>query len=255
MKPLKLLFDGDMIAFQACYIVEHTIEWESDQWTLHADASEAKAIIDTRIRTITGQVLKKLKYEGAYEIIVCFTDSENFRKKILPTYKANRIGKRKPLCYSGIVDWMKEVYTCYQRPTLEADDCIGILATMPNVNAVAISGDKDFMNIPGKFYDYQKEVLHEVSEADADYWHLYQTLVGDVADNYSGCPGIGKVTAEKILKDSPTWEAVEATFEKKGLSKAEALVQARVAKILRRSDYDLKNEEIILWTPKINCPI
>ena len=250
MKPLKLLFDGDMIAFQACSIVEQPIEWEPDLWTLHADASEAKAIVDDRIQKITEQVLSKLKHTGAYEIVVCFTDSENFRKKILPTYKANRIGKRKPACYKGVVDWMKEVFTTYQRPTLEADDCIGILATMADANTVAVSGDKDFLSIPGKFYDYQKGIIHDVSEAEADYWHLYQTLVGDVADNYSGCPGIGKVTAEKLLTESPTWETVVNAFKKKGLSEEEALIQARTARILRRSDYDTSQKAPILWTPK-----
>ena len=38
-------------------------------------------------------------------------------------------------------------------------------------------------------------------------------------------------------------------FEKKGLTEDDALLQARVARILRASDYDFKKKEPIMWTP------
>ena len=249
MNTLKILIDADMIAFECCSSVEKPIEWEPDFWTLHADAGEAKAKVDDKVQHLVERVLDKLKYSGAYEIVMCFTDGVNFRKSILPTYKANRIGKRKPICYTGVVDWVKENYTTYQRDGLEADDCMGILATSKGANTVIISGDKDFKSIEGRFYDYRKGKLHIISKEEADYWHLYQTLVGDVADNYSGCPSVGDVTAKKLLAESPTWETVVKAFEKKGLTEGDALLQARVARILRRSDYDLKERKPILWNP------
>ena len=91
--------------------------------------------------------------------------------------------------------------------------------------------------------------LDEISKEEADYNHLYQTLIGDTADNYKGCPGIGSVGAHKILDESPTWEAVVAAFEKKGLDEEEALLQARVARILRAEDYDFKKKVPKMWTP------
>lgn len=248
-EPLILLFDADMLVFETCSSVEQEINWGDDLWTLHADAADAKARIDDRVLSLTNTILTKLNHDGAYEILMCFTDDNNFRKKILPTYKANRIGKRKPVCYKGVKDWVMENYTTYLRPYLEADDCIGILATS-KPNTIVISGDKDFKSVPGRFYNYRKGELYEISVEEADKWHLYQTLIGDTADNYSGCPGIGEKTAEKLLADECSWNAVVAQFTKKGLTEADALIQARVARILRKEDYDFKKKEPILWEPK-----
>jgi hypothetical protein len=41
--------------------------------------------------------------------------------------------------------------------------------------------------------------MHEITEAQADRFHMIQTLTGDVTDGYPGCPGIGPVKAEQIL--------------------------------------------------------
>lgn len=250
-KPLKLLFDGDMIVYESCSAVETEINWGEGFWTLHAEEADAIVKIDSKVQMLTEKVLRKLKFKGEYEIILCFTDDVNFRKKLLPTYKANRIGKRKPVCYQGVKAWAKETYTAYQKPNLEADDCLGILATMKNSNAIIISADKDFKSVPGRFFDYRKDALHEISVAEADYWHLYQTLIGDTADNYAGCPGVGPVGAEKILKEGPSWACVVQAYEKKGLTEADALLQARVARILRSQDYDFKTKEPILWEPSV----
>lgn len=246
--PLLILIDADMVVFEACSSVETEIQWDSDLWTLHADAADAKAKVDDRVAFIVEKVLSKMKYDGAYEIIMCFTDDINFRKDILPTYKANRIGKRKPVCYRAVKAWVFENYTTYQRPGLEADDCLGILATS-KPNTIIISGDKDFKSVPGRFYDYRRDAFYEITVEEADYWHMFQTLIGDAADNYSGCPGIGEKTAEKILATGHSWPIVVAQFEKKGLTAHDALIQARVARILHKEDYDFKEKKVKLWEP------
>ena len=247
---LKLLFDADMVCFKVCAAVEKEIDWGDGLWTLHADADEAQNKIDATVRDLTMKVLDKLNYEGTYEIVMCFSDDVNFRKKLYPLYKANRIGKRKPVCYRGVVEWVKSEYTAYQRDGLEADDCLGILSTMNPGNAVIISGDKDFKSVPGMFYDYLHGVLYEIDQDDADKAHLYQTLIGDTADNYPGCPGVGEKTAEKLfMTDGVSWDTVVKQFEKKGLTEEDAILQARVARILRKEDYDFKTKEPILWNP------
>lgn len=246
----KLLFDADMICFKVCAAVEKEIDWGDGLWTLHADAEEAQNKIDATVRDLTMKVLDKLNYEGTYEIVMCFSDDVNFRKKLYPLYKANRIGKRKPVCYRGVVEWVKSEYTAYQRYGLEADDCLGILSTMNPGNAVIISGDKDFKSVPGMFYDYLHGVLYEIDQEDADKAHLYQTLIGDTSDNYPGCPGVGEKTAEKLfMTEGVSWDTVVKQFEKKGLTEEDAILQARVARILRKEDYDFKTKEPILWNP------
>ena len=249
-KPLQLLFDADMLCFESCAAVEEEIHWGDGLWTLHADANVAQDKIDSMVKTLTMKVLDKLNYDGQYDISMCFSDSVNFRKRLYPLYKANRIGKRKPVCYSGVVDWCKQEYTTYQRDTLEADDCLGILSTMNLGNAVIISGDKDFKTVPGMFFDYRRGEFHKIDQEEADKAHLFQTLIGDTADNYPGCPGIGEKTAEKLLLEKGVeWDTVVGAFEKKGLTEEDALLQARVARILRKEDYNFKTKEPILWNP------
>ena len=247
-KKLKILVDADMIVFRATSTIETPINWYGDLWTLHADAAEAKVIVDDLILTFVDKILRHYKHEGEYEIIMCFSDKENFRKELFPLYKANRNGKRKPSGYYGVQKWVQEQFNCVTYPTLEADDVVGILATS-NDFTVTISGDKDFKSIPGHFYDFMQDKFYDISLEEANYWHLYQTLIGDTADNYPGCPGIGAVTAKKALDVSPTWEAVVATFEKKGFTEQDALLQARVARILRADEYNIKEQKVSLWTP------
>ena len=55
--------------------------------------------------------------------------------------------------------------------------------------------------------------------------------------------------AEVILGPRPHWGAVEQAFIKAGLTKDDALTQARLARILRWSDWDAEKGEPILWKP------
>lgn len=247
-----LLIDADVVAYKAATSCEKATEWESGYWTWHADESEART---ATLREIDA-VMQKL--DGTHYKL-CLTSSEdNFRKTILPTYKGNRASVKKPLVLKAIREWLISEKDAYLRPGLEGDDCMGILATWPKLKGekVIVSIDKDMKSIPG-LYSRDGENIVEVSEANADYWHLTQTLTGDTTDGYQGCPGVGPKKANEILFGaSPpwgtlaeAWGAVVKTYEKAGLSAAEALTQARVARILRAIDYDFKNKKPILWKP------
>ena len=77
-----------------------------------------------------------------------------------------------------------------------------------------------------------------------------QTLTGDVTDGYAGLKGVGPKSAEKILGARPTWDAVVAAYQKQELTEDYALTQARLARILRSSDWDDEKQSVILWEPK-----
>ena len=62
------------------------------------------------------------------------------------------------------------------------------------------------------------------------------------------------MTAKKLFDGIPRdtehlWPVVTGAFEKAGLGEAEALTQARLARILRAEDWDFDNREVKLWTP------
>lgn len=246
--PLYILIDADMIIYESCSSCEREVDWGDGLWTVQGDARMAEAQVDDRVDAVVNQILDRLDYEGDYEIIMCLSDSRNFRKELLSTYKENRAGKRKPLGYCEVVEWVIKNYHSQVYPWLEADDVVGILATRYKGHEVHTSGDKDYKSIPGLYFDFIHGDMHEISEEDADYWWWTQSLIGDTADNYSGCPGIGKKKAEQLFeKEGASWDTVLRAFLKAGKTKEEALQQVRVARILREADYP--ENTIKLFTP------
>lgn len=258
MKTIALV-DGDIFAYEIAAGAEEAIHWGDGLWTLHAQEEPAKVKLLGRVREL-GRAIE------ADQIIVALSDDENWRKDVLPTYKENRVGQRRPMILKVLKEYLKENFETFIRPTLEADDVLGILSTWPKLagRKVIITKDKDLQTIPGLHFLAHKEDLgvFEVTEHRANYCHLLQTLTGDVTDGYKGCPGIGSTRAERLLLPfahetkhddyfdlEAAWQKVVETFVKSGLSEEEALVQARVARICRASDYDFKNKRVRLWTP------
>ena len=242
-KP-TLLIDGDTLVYEACFAVETPIHWGNDWWTLHADAAEAKQKIDAEVV----ELVEKLD-AGGYK--VCLSHPENFRKTIDPTYKSNRTS-RKPICYGEVKAYVKEAWDAVMWPNIEADDCMGILATADPENTIIVSIDKDMRGVPARVYNYRKPELGvvSISEAEADRFHLIQTLTGDTVDGYSGCPGIGPKRAEAIADGG--WEAVVEAYAKAGLGEEFAITQARLARILRSGEYIKKTGRIKrYWTPGV----
>lgn len=277
MSDNVLLLDADIFCFQIASAVEKEIDWGDDLWTLHSDFNDAKERLDATVANLLEEL-------DAEEAILCFTDGVNFRKSVLPSYKENRKKTRKPLAYKALVDYCKENYPTYTRPTLEADDVMGILATWPafrpGKRKIIVSEDKDMKTIAGAWlYNPVKDSKPSLTKPeDAFRYFMEQTLTGDTTDGYSGCPGIGHDTAQEILDEPFGWEQYEHTFKsgprkdttemrwrrcevgslweaivhhyiKAGLNEAVALQNARCARILHACDYDFATKEPILWTP------
>lgn len=252
MKKVLLLIDADMFAFIACSSREQEIDWGDGIWTLHVNFEEAKATFRDMVDSAIDRALTLLMKDVDFNVLFCLSaqDGNYFRKRVLPTYKAARAGKRKPVCYKALLEWLKMAYKVVQVPHLEADDVMGILATKNPRASIIISGDKDMKSVPSWQYDFIHDEFSDVTEEEADRNFLMQALMGDATDGYSGCPSIGKVTAAKLLDKDCSWQTVVAAYKSKGLSEAEALANARCARILRNTDYDMKEKRVILWKPK-----
>ena len=238
---MKLIIDGDMFLYRASFSTEVEIKWDEDTWTLHSSEKESQHSFDSCLMSVVNKLDKDA------EFILAFSDTENYRYDIFPNYKSNRKNTRKPLGLKALREWAIESYDSRVFPRLEADDVCGIMAT-EDPTFVAVSGDKDFGTLPITWYNMLRDEMRSVTPEEADKFHLIQTLAGDPTDGYMGVKGIGTKTAEKILeKDGYNWETVVATYEKAGLTEDDALVTARLARILRASDYD--GVDIKLWTP------
>ena len=240
---MLLLLDTDIFAYQATTSAETEVDLGGDIWSLTMDMQQAK---DTFEATIDG-IKARLETN---DVLCCMSDhAGNFRKQVWPDYKSNRRKSRKPVGYVAFCDWVRETYSTATRPMLEADDVMGIIASKPgNEGKVTIvSDDKDMRTIPGRLYRPMSDELLEISDADADRYFLTQVLTGDTADGYKGVPGIGPKKAEAILGPRPHWGAVEKAYIDAGLTRDDAIQQARLARILRWSDWH--EGEPMLWTP------
>ncbi len=255
-----MLLDTDMILYPA--IAKATTEAEFDgEWIgPYVNLDVAKANIFAAIAGL-------MERAGCMDVVCCLSDhGGNWRKTIYPSYKQSRTGK-KPYGWLQLEAWIKETWTTQTFRNCEADDALGILATMKGGfltgDTVVVSDDKDLRTIPGYFMTIRGEEAPElITTREADLWHLKQSLMGDRVDDYPGCPSYGPKTSDKLLDpisaDIPVWSddavaicwrAVAIAYEKKGILEEDALVQARVARILRASDWNQDTEEVILWTP------
>jgi len=237
------LIDADLLVYRFAFQNQQDFAW--DDGTVSSATDEARAV--TSIDRFVEECLEECRADE-YIVALSCPSADNFRLDFFPAYKANHVA---------------EAHPTYERPRLEADDVLGILATMRRsepVVPVIVSLDKDLLTIPSRIYmppmpqhgRPAKKLV--VSPPEADWWHLYQTLAGDAADNYKGCPRIGPKKAERILGPAGPgvdvlWPRVVQAYEKAGLSEEDALLQARAARILRACDYDFGARRPILWTP------
>lgn len=248
-----LLIDGDVLIYRAAFGAEQEVHWGDDVWGLWCDLKEAKA----KILSFLDELQETFSATHRFLATSCPT-SEGFRRTLIsPTYKNNRDDKRKPTGYNELRRWLLEDLKAHRIAQLEADDLLGIKATEPHKDhRILVSIDKDFRGVPCNFYNFNKpeEGVLEVSPEEAERFHAIQTLAGDATDGYSGCPGVGPKTAEKILaglSGRDRWPAIVAAYAKAGLPEEEALLNARLARILRHSDYDRKKGTVRLWQPNL----
>ena len=243
---MTLLIDADMLVYTACCSSEFDCKFNEYHHVLLSDECAALDYIAAKLeeyQSITGDRGK---------IIMCFSDYPTFRHDVYNEYKANRIGKRKPLAFKDVAEAVRRYHDVAVYPNLEADDVMGILATEEvHPTRVIVSGDKDMKTIPCILL--RNGELETISEKRADRNWMISVLTGDRIDNIQGLPGVGPKTAEKILGDSDTlsdmWDKVVTAYEKKKLSYTSALQSARLTRILRHGEYNKATHKVTLWEP------
>ena len=86
---MKILCDADFIVYKACAAAENEVDFGKDVILVTSNFSDAYSA--------TKRELTKLekKLGPSATLILFFSDSVNFRKKILPEYKGHR-NRKKP---------------------------------------------------------------------------------------------------------------------------------------------------------------
>lgn len=217
--------------------------WDSSTVIPILNIREAAEVVGYKVREIQQQVKAELHMTtlviGGYEV--------SWRKQLWPEYKIHRDLCKVPFGLNTLREQVIAEAVDYgivtARGGLEADDVLGKMATDPDAESTFIvwSPDKDLKQIPG-LHLIEGELV-EISRAEGDRFHLFQTLTGDSADGYPGLKGVGPVKANKLLDEAATWENVLTAFTTAKYTEQEALIQASVARILRWK------EQPGLWNP------
>ena len=245
-KNKKMLVDGDLLAYKITSSLEEPIDWGNDVWTLSSDLKKGKQLF-------LQSIAYYLDLTKSKDVIICFSDKNNFRKKIDSEYKSYRKKIRKPICYSAMRKWIEETHETVSYQNLEGDDVIGLLATGKyKDNCVIVSGDKDMRTIPAWQVCIVDDQIEKVDNDLADYNFCTQVLTGDQTDGYKGCVGVGHIKASRVLLDKKKlrdqWEAVIREYVRNQYDINAVYHQAKLARILREGEYDYKTNQPKLWS-------
>ena len=177
-----------------------------------------------------------------------------FRHEFFAPYKAQR--EETPEGIRFALPYIKKVLNAYNIPILEvqgyeADDVIGTLATkaseIDDLETYMMTPDKDYAQLVRKNVKMYKprhdggfdilgveEVLAKYDLENTSQVIDLLGLMGDTADNYPGCPGVGEKTAVKLIKQfGSTENLLERYNEIKGALKTKVKEHIEDIKISR----------------------
>jgi len=214
----------------------------------------SKGVNTSAVFGFANVLLDLLKKEKPTHIAVAFdTMAPTVRKVGFEAYKANR--QETPEDIITAIPYIIELIEGFNIPVLsvdgyEADDVIGTLAKQAEKHGFTtymMTPDKDFGQLvsdttfiykPGKFgSDIEimgvKEVCEKFSISRPEQVIDILGLWGDAADNIPGIPGIGEVTAKKLLAE---FDSVENL-----IARADEITNVK----LRQKVIDFKEQALI----------
>ena len=179
---MHLLIDADSLCYRAGFVVngegqEALACWQLDQ-IIHDILQE------------TGADTHKLYISGA----------DNFRYKVYPEYKGNRVEMVRPLHLQAMREHLVVKWKAAISEGREADDDCGIALYNATEDTVLGGIDKDLLCIPGNHYNYVKKTYQTVSELDGMRWFFVQMICGDKGDNIPGYDGKMRPKVPKFLQ-------------------------------------------------------
>ncbi|CAI2766601.1 DNA polymerase I [Flavobacterium collinsii] len=240
----------------------------------------SKGMDTSAIMGFMNSLLDVIKREKPDHLAVAFDKGgSQLRNELFPEYKANR--DVTPEAIKIAVPYICELLKAMHIPIIEvsgfeADDLIGTIAKQAekeNYKVFMVTPDKDFAQLVSEnIFMYKParmgngieiwgvpEVLAKFEIERPEQVIDFLGMMGDAADNIPGLPGVGEVTAKKLLKEFGTMENLLANTDKlKGkmkenieANKEKGLLSKKLATILldcpvtfNEDDYELVRPDI-----------
>ncbi|MFP3765424.1 DNA polymerase I [Prevotella intermedia] len=236
----------------------------------------SKGVNTSAIMGFCNTLNEVLTKENPTHIAVAFDHGLTFRHEAFPEYKAQR--EETPEDIKLSVPYIKQILEAMRIPILqvdgfEADDIIGTVATLAGSKGITtfmLTPDKDYgqlirenvyMYRPRHGGGYDVVGMNEVEDrygipTPAQVIDLL-ALMGDSADNFPGCPGVGEKTAAKLINQFGSIDnMLEHTDQIKGKlrEKVEAAIDdIKMSKFLAtiRTDvpFDMEWDELKIEQP------
>lgn len=217
--------------------------------------------------------------EQPTHIGVAFDVGKTFRNEAFPQYKAQREATPEDIKLS--VPYIQDILKAMNIPILqadgfEADDVIGTLATRfsaDGIDTFMLTPDKDYGQLIGSHvYMYrprhgggyeilgEKEIKEKYNIPKTSQVIDLLALMGDAADNFPGCPGVGEKTASKLINEFGSIDNILSNTDKiKGKLKEKienAVDDIKISKFLatirRDVPINIKLDDLKTEEPDIN---
>ena len=240
----------------------------------------SKGMDTSAIMGFMNSLMDVIKREKPDHLAVAFDKGgSDLRNEIFPEYKAHRDAT--PEAIKIAVPYIQKLLKAMHIPIIEvkgyeADDLIGTIAKQAekqNYKVFMVTPDKDFAQLVSEnIFMYKParmgngieiwgvpEVLEKFEIERPDQVIDFLGMMGDAADNIPGFPGVGEVTAKKLLKEFGTIENllentdklkgklkenIEANKEKGLLSKTLATILLDCPVVFNETDYELSTPDV-----------
>ncbi len=240
----------------------------------------SKGMDTSAIMGFMNSLMDVIKREKPDHLAVAFDNGgSQLRNEIFPEYKAHRDAT--PEAIKIAIPYIQDLLKAMHIPIIEvkgyeADDLIGTIAKQAekqNYKVFMVTPDKDFAQLVSEnIFMYKParmgngieiwgipEVLAKFEIERPDQVIDFLGMMGDTADNIPGLPGVGEVTAKKLLKEFGTMENllantdklkgkmkenIEANKEKGLLSKTLATILLDCPVVFDETDYELSTPDV-----------
>jgi DNA polymerase-1 len=229
---MLLVIDGNNMAWAGYYALERAMKPEDDERKMRvAELGLAGGILGAIARR--GEPPESGTPKRLTRIAICFDKGRPLRRREkYPPYQTGREGDPKfmqnePTILAAIDDFAAAMADApvdvLRGDNTEADDLIaGIVQAHPNTDVRIVSTDRDFLQLItprlSVYAPVKKLVIDESNFFEAvaprtskgdpvlfprERFLDYRALIGDPSDNIAGVPGIGPLTAAKLLGAHP----------------------------------------------------
>jgi DNA polymerase-1 len=241
----------------------------------------SKGMDTSAIIGFMNSLMDVIKREKPDHLAVAFDKGgSHVRSEMFTEYKANRSATPEAIMIA--VPWIQDILRAMHIPIIEfegceADDLIGTIAKQAekqNYQVFMVTPDKDFAQLVSEnIFMYKParlgngieiwgvpEVLERFEIERPEQVIDFLGMMGDAVDNIPGLPGVGEVTAKKLLKEFGSMEnLLDNTHLLKGAMKDKieankelGLLSKKLATIICDCDVKFNEDDYELSKPDID---